>query len=277
MESTPPTNTTVTKNTSTNKKSVARTDNKARTPITSIADISDSELIHSDEGEEEEEEDDNTQEEEDDEDDDDDEQEQDSHTEGKPSPPHTPRPRPRPRPRPQRPTQIFIPIVNKSPSVRDRSHSPTRSKKRAISTMLDGEEDKECINVAEKPAPPLPKRNTSKSPIKSTRPSPPSPAATATAITGNTVLDTPLYVRGDAAYETALEMLLQYRKNSRGGLDPGEPVLVFFNEWLKESRPNLVVTVDALFDLLLEQYNPLTDDRLVVRIPLFMNQILQRK
>ena len=139
--------------------------------------------------------------------------------------------------------------------------------------MLDGEEDKECINVQEKPPPPLPKRNSSKSPIKSARLVPPSPPS---AITANTFMDHPLYTKGDANHEFARGMLDQYRLGN-GGLENEAPILEFFDKWIKEVKPGSVAIADALFDCLLEEYNPTTDERLVARIPLVMNQILQRK
>lgn len=199
------------------------------------------------------------------------EEEEESHTEGKPSPPLV-----------STITKSSISVTTTTttttkakspPRDRSQSHSPTRSKKRAIDTMLDGEEDKECINVQEKPPPPIPKRTSSQSPVKSARLAPPSPPSV---ITANTFMDHPLYIKGDANFEFAREMLDQYRLEN-GGLDNGGPILEFFDKWIKEIKPGSIVIADALFDLLLEDYNPTTDEPLVARIPLVMNQILQRK
>src|SRR5271170_5403549 len=242
MESTPP------HNTNTSIKDKDKDKDKPTTII--IADSPESEeLLHSDITEDEEEE----------------EEEAESQTEGKPSPPHIPTIPTNTTPKTNNP--------NTSEAVRSPSLSPTRSKKRAIDTMLDGEEDKECINVQEKPPPPLPKRTSSQSPVKSARLAPPSPPSV---ITANTFMDHSLYIKGDANFEFAREMLDQYRLGN-GGLDNGGPILEFFDKWIKEIKPGSVVIADALFDLLLEEYNPTTDEPLVARIPLVMNQILQRK
>ena len=201
------------------------------------------------------------------------EEEEESQTEGKPSPPLV-----------STITKSSISITTTTttttttkaktpPRDRSQSHSPTRSKKRAIDTMLDGEEDKECINVQEKPPPPLPKRNSSQSPLKSARLAPPSPPSV---ITANTFMDQPLYTKGDANYESARDMLDQYRLEN-GELENEAPILGFFDKWIKEIKPGSVSIADALFDCLLDEYNPIVDDRLVARIPLVMNQILQRK
>jgi hypothetical protein len=149
--------------------------------------------------------------------------------------------------------------------------SPTRSKKRAIDTMLDGEEDKECI-VIEKPHPPLPKRQTPpSSPTKTKIPSP-------HAITPlhMSFADTALYTRDDDDYIYAYKLLVTYRQRDEP-LDIGEPIQEFFDAWLRETKPNAVFVADALFSLLLEQYDPTTDERLLARIPIIMNQIVQRK
>jgi hypothetical protein len=196
-----------------------------------IQDVKDSDLLHSDEAE-------------------------DSHTEGKPSPPLT-----------QPSLQPVIRHRSTSAST-DRSASPTRSKKRAIDTMLEGEEDKECI-VLEKP-PPLPKRSTPPSPIKPKVSSPTSPSSS------STFIEQPLYVKGDSNYEQAGNLLGTYREY-HGVLETGAPILEFLDIWIKEARPNAILVADALFDLLLEEYDPELDERLVARIPLVMNQILQRK
>jgi hypothetical protein len=60
-------------------------------------------------------------------------------------------------------------------------------------------------------------------------------------------------------------------------LGHGEPIQEFFDAWLRETKPNAVLVADALFSLLLEQYDPNTDGRLLARIPILMNQIVQRK
>lgn len=197
------------------------------------------------------------------------EEEDDSHTEGRPSPP------------PPKSTVIssakapLLPAIQDerrhSPSTdTDRSASPTRSKKRAIDTMLDGDEDKECI-VMEKP--PLPKRQTPPSPTKSAKTSSSSPSSPSSP---PTFMDHAIYVKGDANYDQACTLLDSYRQYE-GTLETGAPILDFFDQWIKEINPSSVNIVDALFELLLEDYNPTTDEQLVSRIPLVMNQILQRK
>lgn len=197
------------------------------------------------------------------------EEDDDSHTEGKPSPP------------PKSSTVLPSAIPPLLPAVRDerrhssstdtnRSTSPTRSKKRAIDTMLDGEEDKECI-VMEKP--PLPKRQTPPSPTKSAKTSSSSPSSPSSP---PTFMDHAIYVKGDVNYEQACALLDAYRQHE-GILETGAPILDFFDQWIREVNPSSVNIVDALFDLLLENYNPTTDEQLLSRIPLVMNQILQRK
>jgi hypothetical protein len=197
-------------------------------------------------------------------------EEDDSHTEGKPSPP------------PKKSSTVLpsaipplLPAIQDerrhSPSTdTDQSTSPTRSKKRAIDTMLDGEEDKECI-VLEKP--PLPKRQSPPSPTKSAKMSSSSPSSPSSP---PTFMDHALYVKGDANYDQACTLLDSYRLHE-GILENGAPILDFFDQWIKDTNPNSVYVVDALFDLLLEDYNPTMDEQLLSRIPLVMNQILQRK
>ena len=89
-------------------------------------------------------------------------------------------------------------------------------------------------------------------------------------------MDHSLYVKGDANYDQACTLLDSYRLHE-GVLENGAPILDFFDLWIKEVNPKSVNIVDALFDLLLEDYNPTTDEQLLSRIPLVMNQILQRK
>lgn len=184
-----------------------------------------------------------------------------SHTEGRPSP--TPA---------TRPPQTATAIRHDSPSTETEGStaSPTRSKKRAIDTMLEGEEDKECI-VMEKPPPPLPKRQTPPSPSKPkplTSPSSPSFIPT--------FLDQPICSPDDVNYDQACALLDSYRQHD-GILEPGAPILDFFDKWIKELKPNSIFVADALFELILEHYDPSKDEPLVARIPLVMNQILQRK
>jgi hypothetical protein len=183
-----------------------------------------------------------------------------SHTEGKPSPaPGSP-------PQPGSATQQHSPSADTEGSIA----SPTRSKKRAIDTMLEGEEDKECI-VMEKPPPPLPKRQTPPSPSKAKAPrSPPSPTA------APSYLDQPLYSKDDVGHDEACALLDSYRQHE-GILEPGAPILDFFDKWIKELKLNSIAVADALFALILESYDPSTDEPLVARIPLVMNQILQRR
>jgi hypothetical protein len=221
-----------------------KTDTSNANTSSSIGSIPDSDLPHSD-TEDYEDEDDGS-----------------SHTEGKPSPPINA-------------TNSLQPATlaqRHSPSTdTDRSTSPTRSKKRAIDTMLDGEEDKECI-VMEKPPPHLPKR--------STPPSPPlkSKISSSTSQPTNLIpfIDGPLYKEGDLNYDQACQLFESFRQHD-GILENRSPILKFFDEWIKEVHPNSINVVDALFKLLLDNYDPTLDEQLVARIPLVMNQILQRK
>lgn len=89
-------------------------------------------------------------------------------------------------------------------------------------------------------------------------------------------IDRPLYDKGDASYDQAHAFLERYRQQG-DTLESGQPILEFFDKWLKETIPDAVFTVDALFGLLLETYDPKSDALLMARIPLVMNQILQRK
>src|SRR5271169_1053000 len=130
---------------------------------------------------------------------------EDSQTEGKPSPP----PPPPPPPPLATTAPATIPSLQQpatrqqSPSTdTDRSTSPTRSKKRAIDTMLEGEEDKECIVMEKQPAPPpLPKRQTPPSPAKSKMSSSSSP--TSPTHPPATFIDHALHAKGDLHYEQA--------------------------------------------------------------------------
>ena len=184
-----------------------------------------------------------------------------SHTEGRPSPaPDIPSPK----------TGIAIRHESPSTETEGSTASPTRSKKRAIETMLEGEEDKECI-VLEKHPPPLPKRQTPPSPSK-----PKSPVSPASPTSAPTFLDQPLCTKEDVNYDQACALLDSYRQHE-GILDPRAPILDFFDKWIKDLKPNSIFVVDALFDLILETYDSSTDEPLVARVPLVMNQILQRK
>jgi hypothetical protein len=185
-----------------------------------------------------------------------------SHTEGKPSPPVNATTSLQPATLAQR----------HSPSTdTDQSTSPTRSKKRAIDTMLDGEEDKECI-VMEKPPPPLPKRSTPPEPPL--KPKISSPTSSSTNMIS--FIDSPLYKEGDLNYDRACQLFESHRQHE-GILENGSPVLEFFDKWIKDIHPNSVNVADALFKLLLDGYDPTLDEQLVARIPLVMNQIIQRK
>lgn len=184
-----------------------------------------------------------------------------SHTQGRPSPDP-----------PQFPLQTATAIPHDSPSAETEGStaSPTRSKKRAIGTMLEGEEDKECI-VMEKPPPPLPKRQTPPSPSRAKlSKSPPSPTSSLT------FLDQSLYTKDDNNYDQACALLDSYHQHE-GILEPGAPILDFFDKWIKEQNPDSIYVADALFDLIVENYDSSKDEPLVARIPLIMNQILQRK
>lgn len=187
--------------------------------------------------------------------------EESSHTEGKPSPPVNPKNSLQP----EKLTQRHSPSTDT-----DRSTSPTRSKKRAIDTMLDGEEDKECI-ILEKPPPQPPKRSTPPSPLKS-KISPTTPSA----VNLIQFIDCPLYKEGDLNYDHACQLFESHRQYD-GSLENGSPILEFFDKWIKEIHPNSIYVADALFKLLLDNYDPTVDEQIVARIPLLMNQILQRK
>src|SRR5271169_6630508 len=129
---------------------------------------------------------------------------EDSQTEGKPSPPPPPPPPPSATAAPATIPSLQQPATRQqSPSTdTDRSTSPTRSKKRAIDTMLEGEEDKECIVMEKQPAPPpLPKRQTPPSPTKSKMSSSSSP--TSPTHPPATFIDHALHAKGDLHYEQA--------------------------------------------------------------------------
>ena len=207
---------------------------------------------------------------------------------------------------PKSPVAIAVHQQHISPSApTNRSLSPTRSKKRAIETMLDGDSDEESpqqIKLSPKQhnpqPPPLPKRGSpnalttetattatttaakqtrpvSPSATKSKSTSPTSPSHPATVGPVAVVpTDSPLYVRGDVHYEAARELLRGYRE--RGG-SVGAPVFDFFDGWVREVEVGAVSVADALFELLLEEYDPATDEALVTRIPMLITQILQRK
>lgn len=120
--------------------------------------------------------------------------------------------------------------------------------------------------------PPLPKRQTPpagiKSKITTTPPSPPSHTAT--------FIDQPLFSKGDRYQEEVVKLLEFYRQHD-GMLESSTLIFEFLDKWIKETKPNAIIFADALFELLLEDYNPATDERLVSRICLVMSQILQRK
>lgn len=84
-----------------------------------------------------------------------------------------------------------------------------------------------------------------------------------------------MYDKGDTHYDQAHTLLGQYRQT--GTSDARDSIQRFFDRWIKELRPDDVLIADALFVLLLETYDPTTDLALMERIPLVMNQILQRK
>lgn len=191
----------------------------------------------------------------------------DSHTEGKPSPPLSPLQEKTLQPATALTQQHDSPSATTDGSI----GSPSRSKKRAIETMLDGEEDKECI-VMEKPPPPLPKRQTP--PSSPTKPKAPSPQTTSNL--HMSFMDHSLYTLDDNNYMHACKLLRAYRERG-GGLLTDDYVQSFFDTWVKETRTNAVQIADALFDILLESYDPATDERLLAKIPLVVNQVLQRK
>jgi hypothetical protein len=192
---------------------------------------------------------------------------EESRTEGRPSPPPQP-PQQSPKSPPHNATES--PIKSPSAETEESGSSHIRSKKRAIDTMLEGEEDNECISVEKQQAPPLPKRQTPPSGIKSKVSTPPSPPSNTT-----TFIDHPLYSKDDDCHQRVRILLEQYRQND--GLESGMSVFDFLDKWIKETTPDAIKYADALFELLLEDYNPATDERLVARICLVMSQILQRK
>ena len=75
-------------------------------------------------------------------------------------------------------------------------------------------------------------------------------------------------------YEAARELLRGYRERG-GGVDA--PVFDFFDGWVREVEVGAVGIADALFDLLLEEYDPTTDEALVTRVPILITLILQQK
>jgi hypothetical protein len=68
--------------------------------------------------------------------------------------------------------------------------------------------------------------------------------------------------------------LAGYRE--RGGTVDA-PVFDLFDAWVREIDPDAVHVVDALFDTILQDYEPEIDGALVTRIPILITQILQRK
>jgi hypothetical protein len=89
-------------------------------------------------------------------------------------------------------------------------------------------------------------------------------------------LDQPLCSKDDVCHDEACALLDSYRQHE-GILEPGAPILDFFDKWIKELKLNSIAVADALFALILESYDPSTDEPLVARIPLVMNVILQRR
>lgn len=133
--------------------------------------------------------------------------------------------------------------------------------------MLDGEEDNTDCIVVEKHPPPLPSRPTPPSSPSAMKISSPPYIAP--------FIDQPMYDKGDTHYDQAHALLGQYRQT--GTSDARDSIQRFFDRWIKELRPDDVLIADALFVLLLETYDPTTDLALMERIPLVMNQILQRR
>jgi hypothetical protein len=86
--------------------------------------------------------------------------------------------------------------------------------------------------------------------------------------------DSPLYVPGDEAFERAQQLLAGYRE--KGGIVDA-PVFDLFDAWVREIDPDAVFVVDALFDTILQDYEPEIDGALITRIPILITQILQRK
>jgi hypothetical protein len=129
------------------------------------------------------------------------------------------------------------------------------SKKRAIDTMLADDPQKDDG------PPPLPKRQT-----------PPNPARHKPALPLS-FLDHALSPE-DATRDRAQALLDGFRLDR--GLADSDPIPVLFDRWVREIEPDGILVVDALFDLLLSGAQP-DDDPLVARVPLLMNQILQRR
>lgn len=198
-----------------------------------------------------------------------------SYTAGRPSPePLTQKPKPQ---HPLSTESSSLPNVTgspikSSPSPESSPTSPIRSKKRAIGTMLEGEDSKECISVERQPAPPLPKRQTPPTGIKAkmatTMASPPLSSYV-------TFIDLPMYLRDEESHQEMRKMLDSYRQGD--GKDSGMSIFDFLDKWIKETWPNAIKHADGLFEILIEDYHPATDERLVARICLVMSQILQRK
>lgn len=200
---------------------------------------------------------------------------EESHTLGRPSPPPPSVPAPE-QDEPPPPPTLHNGNKSSSPEIEGSLSSNTRSKKRAIDTMLEeeGKEgDKQPIDQErQQQPPPLPKRQTPpagiKSKIATTPPSPPSRTAT--------FIDQPLFSKGDRYQEEVAKLLELYRQHD-GMRESSTLIFEFLDKWIKETKPNAIIFADALFELLLENYNPATDERLVSRICLVMSQILQRK
>jgi hypothetical protein len=134
--------------------------------------------------------------------------------------------------------------------------------------MLEGEGDKDSIPVEKQP-PPLPKRQTPPTGIKSKM------LSVQPSTSHTTFVDVPLYSKDDETHQEMKKMLDSYRQNIAS--ESGMSIFDFLDKWIKETWPNAIIDADGLFDLLLEDYNPATDERLVSRICLVMSQILQRK
>ena len=159
---------------------------------------------------------------------------------------------------------------SQSPESTDHSNSPSKSKKRAIDTMLDGDEDREN-GVGDKQGPPSLKRMTPPSPTKTKASSSPNQLSQVLVLN---FINEPLHIKGDNNYDVAYR-LLQSCRRSEGVLS--EEAQDFFEQWITEGGYNSIYVADALLVLLLEQYDPSTDVPLVHRIAVVMSQILQRK
>jgi hypothetical protein len=113
--------------------------------------------------------------------------------------------------------------------------------------------------------PPLPKRQT---PPAAVRAAPTSPPAS---VNANNFLDASPYRPEDRYFEQAETFLKEYRENRNA-----PAVSQFLENCIKQTLPNRLAVLDALFDMLCQNYDPELYETLVPRLSHMMNQILER-